>query len=264
MKNTILFYFLFGMITIGFGQELSERKTNYDLDIMEYLDKSTDQETITFQTFLTNSKPFSKWDARPVNHQSVWLFNTIHKSSEVPNFIYGIFSVNKYNITKDEALKMPNQFLAEATDKKSVLIEHLKGNVKKFQDVSKLIGESDNTIFLNQSSQQRIDNLYKENDKYWQYKIPSDSPFPMSNTIETNLKASFSKKQVSVLNLLKELNVYAAIKTTKGIFYLADGLTDNSYGFYFTGKGAMETDNHLFEIIGTEKINENFYYYIAN
>lgn len=70
----------------------------------------------------------------------------------------------------------------------------------------------------------------------------------MANTIETNLKASFSKKQVSVLNMLKALHVYAAIKTTKGIFYLADGLTDN----------------HLFEIVATEKINENFYYYIAN
>lgn len=82
--------------------------------------------------------------------------------------------------------------------------------------------------------------------------------------VESNLKEKFSKEQIRILELIKELEIYAAYKTTKGIFYLADGLTDNSYGFYFNSKGNMETDNFLFRIRKSEKINENYFYYTAN
>jgi hypothetical protein len=119
-------------------------------------------------------------------------------------------------------------------------------------------------IFLYQNNLQRIDNLFKESDKYWRYDLPSDSPFPISSNIKIDIKDKFTEKEIKVINLLKELKIYSAFKTQKGIFYLVDGFTDNSYGFYFNKEGKIERDSFLFQIIKEEKINNNYYYYVAN
>ncbi|PXY39528.1 hypothetical protein DMB65_17045 [Flavobacterium cheongpyeongense] len=262
-KKLIILYFLLGITTIGFGQEFPEKNKKYDLQIFEFLVSSTEKDSTLLETFLMNIKPFSKWDMRPLKREKVWALDTIHLASEVPNFIWGAFS-NKYKISQKESMNMPNQFLGKGVEKRSSLESYLNENLKKIDGLSKLILESKNDIFLSQNNLQRIDNVYKENNRYWKYSIPSDSPFPISNQIETNIKDSYSKKQIKLLELLKDLKIYSAIKTHKGIFYIIDGFTDNSYGYYFNQQGEMEKDNFLFQIMRSEKINKNYFYYVAN
>jgi hypothetical protein len=263
MKNLFTSYLLFGIITIGFGQEFPEKNKKYDFHIFEFIDKLTDKESISLETFLINTKPFSKWDIRPIKRETVWVIDTIYKSSEVPNFIWGAFA-NKYKLSQREAMKIPNQFLDKGVNEQTSLINYLNENLKKFDELSNHIMESKKEIFLYQNNLQRIDNLFKENDKYWQYDLPSDSPFSISNNIKIDIKDKFTKKQIKLLNVLKELKIYSAFKTQKGVFYLVDGFTDNSYGFYFNKKGEMEKDNFLFQIMKEKKINGNYYYYVAN
>ena len=262
MKNLFTICFLFGIITIAFTQEFPEKDKKYDFQIFESIYKLTDNESTSLETFLINTKPFSKWDMRPIKRETVWAIDTIHKSSEVPNFIWGAFS-NKYKLEQEEAMKMPNQFLNKGVNEQNSLVKLLNENLKKFDALSNLILASKNEIFLYQNNLQRIDNLFLENGKYWKYDLQSDSPFPISD-IKTDSNEKFTEKQIKLLNLVRDLKIYAAFKTQKGIFYLVDGFTDNSYGFYFNEKGAMEKDSFLFQIMKEEKINKNYYYYIAN
>ena len=250
-------------MTIGFAQEFPEKDKKYDFQIFEFIDKLTDKESTSLETFLLNTKPFSKWDMRPIKRETVWAIDTIHKASEVPNFIWGAFA-KKYKLQQNEAMKRPNQFLDKGVGEQASLVNYLNRNLKKFEELSNLIIASKNEIFLNQINLQRIDNLFKENYKYWKYDLPSDSPFPISDNIKTDVKDKFTEKQIKLLNLLRDLKIYSAFKTQKGIFYLVDGFTDNSYGFYFNKEGEMEKDSFLFEIIKAEKINKNYYYYVAN
>ena len=263
MKNLFILYFLFGIIATGFGQKFPEKDKKYDFNIFEYIDKLTDKESTSLETFLINCKPFSKWDMRPMKRETVWAIDTIHQSSEVPNFIWGAFA-NKYRVSQKEAMKMPNEFLDKGINEKGSLINYLNENLKMFDELSNLILESKNEIFLYQNNLQRIDNLFKENDKYWKYDLPTDSPFPISDNVKTDIKDTYTEKQIKLLNLLEDLKIYSAMKTRKGIFYLVDGFTDNSYGFYFNKKGEMEKDNFLFQIMKVEKINDNYHYYVAN
>ncbi len=263
MKNLFTIYLLFGIIAIGFGQEFPEKEKKYDFHIFEFIYKLTDKESISLETFLINAKPFSKWDMRPTKRETVWAIDTIHKSSEVPNFIWGAFA-NKYKLSAQEAMKMPNQFLDKGVSEQTSLVNYLNNNLKKFNELSNLIMTTKSEIFLYQNNLQRIDNLFKESNKYWRYDLPSDSPFPISSNIKIDIKDKFTEKEIKVLNLLKELKIYSAFKTQKGIFYLVDGFTDNSYGFYFNKEGKIERDSFLFQIIKEEKINNNYYYYVAN
>jgi len=86
----------------------------------------------------------------------------------------------------------------------------------------------------------------------------------MSNSKDETSIAAYTEEQTQVLDLLKELSIYAVVKTTNGIFYLIYGFTDNSYGYYYSKSGKMETDNFLFNILASRQINPNFYYYVAN
>jgi hypothetical protein len=47
------------------------------------------------------------------------------------------------------------------------------------------------------------------------------------------------------------------------MFFLLDGFSDNSYGYFFPS-GMLENNNHLFEIMSSRNISDGFYYYIAN
>lgn len=261
MKRLLALYFLSAFLVLNFAQEYPEKGKNYDVQIFEYLDTLTDQFAI--DTFLLYSKPFSKLDIRPLFRDSVWVFDKVYTAGEIPNFIWGAIS-RKYKISLDDAKDIPNSFLKKGIDKRSDNINILKDNLSKFEEITEKIQSGDNLFFINQNSMQRIDEIYREDSRYWKYIIPSDSPFPISDSTITTIDITFSESQNQILDLLKELNIYCAVKTTKGIFYLIDGFTDNSYGFYFSREGKMENDNFLFHILASEKIVPKYFYYVAN
>ncbi|MBL1220557.1 hypothetical protein JET18_06885 [Chryseobacterium sp. L7] len=244
---------------------LSQNSNNkeFDREIFEYLSKTVEKDSTILETFILNSKPFSKWDIRPLEVKKVKALDSIYTSSQIPNFIWGAFS-SQYMIPEEEAMQKPNVFLNDGFKYKSKWETHLKKNIEKFNTLSSSILQSSHKIFLNQITLQRVDAVYKENNTYWSYVLDQTSPYPISPDIYIDKKAKFSNQDIKILDLLKELNIYCAVKTYKGIFYLADGFTDNSYGIYFSPKNEMEQENHLFEIMKSDQAAQNYFYYIAN
>lgn len=262
MQRFFILLFIF-LSTLIFSQEYLNKKENFDLTVFRYLDSLTSVNEVSVEEYLKFSKPFSKWDIRPVKHEKIWSLDSIRTSSEIPNFFWGGFSQH-YKFSEKETGAKPNQFLISAQIERSSHVEFLNKNLNKFKTLALTIQKNDNLIFLNQNSLQRVDDLYKENNKYWNYIIPEKSPFPISTQTKFEKKIKFSKEQEKILTQMGEINIYSIVKTKKGIFFLIDGFTDNSYGYYFSSNKTMEQDNHLFEIMDFVNINDEFYYYIAN
>ncbi len=263
MKNVFIVIILLLISNSSLSQDYSYKSKEYDFKIFEYLIEKTKTDSISLEQYLEFSKPFSKLDIRPLNTNKVWAIDTIHSASTIPNFIWGSFS-KKYNLTQEQAANRPNEFLDKGKNTQNQNSKFLNLNLRKFQILTKKIKNSTNKIFLNQKFIQRVDNIYKEK-KYWTYVIPKDSPFPISNTTKELTDIVFNKQQKSILKLLSELKIYTAYKTkTGGVFFLIDGFTDNSYGFYSSPNGIMETKNDLFQIMTHEKLESDFFYYVAN
>lgn len=261
--NRFLTLCLVFVSTMIFSQEYLNKKENFDLTIFRYLDSLTTVNNTSIEDYFKFSKPFSKWDIRPIKEEKIWSLDSIRTSSEISNFFWGGFSQH-YQLSEKEAGAKPNQFLKTAQIQSSSNVKFLKENLSKFKALALAVQKNDNFIFLNQNSLQRTDNLYKEDNKYWKYIIPEKSPFPISTQTDIEKKIKFNKEQEKILKQMEEINIYSIVKTKKGIFFLKDGFTDNSYGFYFSSNKTMEQDNHLFEIMDFVNINDEFYYYIAN
>ncbi|UFH33454.1 hypothetical protein LNP04_07030 [Chryseobacterium sp. C-71] len=251
---TLFFVFVSNLI---FSQEHLNRKENFDVATFRYLDSLTTVNNISIEEYLKFSKPFSKWDIRPIKEEKIWSLDSIRTSSEISNFFWGGFSQH-YEISEKEAGSKPNEFLTTAQLQSSSNIKFLNENLNKFKALALVIQKNDNLIFLNQNSLQRVDDLYKENNKYWNYIIPENSPFPISTQTKIEDKIKFSKEQEKILKLMEEVAIYSIIKTNHGIFFLKDGFTYNSYGYYFSASKKMEHDNHLFEIMDFVNINDEF------
>lgn len=262
MQRLFILFFVF-VSTLIFSQEYLNKKENFDLSIFRYIDSLTSVNKVPVEEYLKFSKPFSKWDIRPIKHEKIWSLDSIRTSSEITNFFWGGFS-QQYQFSEKEAGAKPNQFLTTAQLQSSSNVKFLNENLSKFELLALAVQKNNNIIYLNQNSLQRVDHSYKENNKYWNYVIPEKSPFPISTQINIEKKNKFSKEQEKILKLMEEINIYSIVKTKKGIFFLKDGFTDNSYGYYFSSNKAMEQNNHLFEIMDFVNINDEFYYYIAN
>lgn len=262
MQKTLTLLFLIFSVSI-FSQEYLNKTEKFDLELFKYLDSLTTEDKVSVEDYLKYSKPFSKWDIRPVEYEKIWALDSIRTSSEISNFFWGGFSQH-YNFTEKEAGDKPNQFLRQGQIDEKINEDFLEKNIKNFNTLSLLVIKSKNQIYLNQISLQRVDNIFKENGKYWRYIIPKNSPFPISTKIKIEEKFKFDSNQIKILELMKDLKIYAAVQTKTGIFFLLDGFTDNSYGYYNSLTRNIEKENHLFEIMISEQINDDFYYYIAN
>lgn len=246
-----------------FGQEVIPSTKKFDLLIYEYLNKSIDKDSTSLEAYLIYTKPFSKWDIRPIEKVKVWALDTIQSSSQIPNFIWGAFS-NKFNFSEKDAMNKPNEFLSNCVSEEEKSKVFFNKNHNLFDSLVDLVLKQSNQIFLNQNILKRVDNLYLENGRYWRYIIDKESPFPISDKTEILKKTSFNSSQEMVLNKMSELQIYSLFKTKNGIFLLLDGFTDNSYGFYYSENQKLEDNNPLFKIMKFSRINENYYFYIAN
>jgi hypothetical protein len=76
MQRFLTVFFLFTSI-ITFSQEYLNKNENFDLIFYRYLDSLTAANEISVEEYLKFSKPFSKWDIRPVTHEKVWSLDSI-------------------------------------------------------------------------------------------------------------------------------------------------------------------------------------------
>src|SRR5688572_19158260 len=101
MKLLFVLCLLTSIFEMGYSQEFPEKDKKYDIQIYQYLDLSTDQ--LPHDTFLIYSKPFSKWDIRPLYKERVWVFDTVYTAGEIPNFIWGAIAA-KYKISLKDGM----------------------------------------------------------------------------------------------------------------------------------------------------------------
>ncbi|WP_288458824.1 hypothetical protein [uncultured Chryseobacterium sp.] len=262
MQKIVILLF-FALSASVFGQDYLNKTEKYDVELFNYLDSLTVEKKVPLEEYLKFSKPFSKWDIRPLHHERIYALDSVRTSSEISNFFWGGFS-QRYELTEKEAADKPNQFLKQGMINEDRHIQFLKDHLPEFKTLAALVGKSRNLIYVNQSSLQRVDGIFKENNGYWSYVIPQKSPFPISAKIKAEGNYRFSSLQQQILEQMKKVNIYSIVKTDLGMFFVLDGFSDNSYGYYFSSSGMLENNNHLFEIMSSRNISDGFYYYIAN
>ena len=245
-----------------FAQDSSYKSKGYDKEIFLYQMNTVTNEKINKATYLQYSKPFSKWDPRPLNDSIVWVMNERQTASIIPNFFWGSFS-NYYGVKLKKAKALPNDFLKKAYTQEKAQSDYFAKNEAAYTELAELLSKSEHTVFTVQKELRRVDDLYFENDKYWKYEITADSPFPMSDSLNTSLDEKFSEDDEAILQIIEKLNIYSVYNDPNTIFFLLDGVLDNSYGFAYQKNETDINSNHLFDISRKTFIKSKFYYYVA-
>jgi len=244
------------------AQDDSYKHNEYDKKIFMYQMKQVQIEKIDKPSYLENTKPFSKWDPRPLNDSLVWVMNKLQPISRIPNFFWGTFS-NYYGESIKKAQALPNIFLKKAHKEETRLRQHYRDNDELFADLTNALIKSKHSVFLNLNGLKRVDSLYHEKSGYWEYVIAKDSPFPLSDSISTDISKQFSQSDSTIFDLIEKLGVYSVYKDDDVIFYLVDGVLDNSYGFaYQRGTRGIKSD-HLFDISKATEIRDGYFFYVA-
>lgn len=260
MQKYILL-FLFFLHLNGYCQE-SYKDKEYDKSIYLYQLDFIELNKLPLNKYFEFSKPFSKWETRPLNIAEVWVINSFEPSSTVPNFFWGSFS-KYYNLSVNDAQIKPKEFNENAfIGRENIIIKFIQ-NYSLFEDLQFLINQSDIQILLNQDSLQRVNHLFFENGKYWKYIIPEDSPFPMSDSLIQINDKLFSIQEKKLLVSMMKLNIYSIYKSDNYTAYLVDGLLDNCYGFVYINKSGLKSFGHLFRMQLLEEIKNSFYFFIS-
>jgi hypothetical protein len=248
---------------LAYTQTDATQGQEYDLQIYEYLVQYVDENKTAMSDYLEFTKPFSKWDSRPVEVSQTSIMGEVQQSSIITNYFWGSFSMY-YGLSLEEAMALPNTFLSTANSKKPSAIVLTKGDKKALKKLIRQISESPHDVFVSQQALQRVDSVYLENGAYWQYVISDQSPFPMSASQESIREYAYSEAAMGILEQLRALNLYAAYRNDGIIYLLQDGLLDNSYGYIFTSDEIEKAASHLFKIMYSEEVGDDLYYYIAN
>lgn len=241
---------------------MSYKAKEYDKKIFKYQSKNIKNYRINKESYLKKTKPFSKWDSRPLNDSLVWINNELEPSSTVPNLFWGSFAKD-YGLSINDAIVLPKSFSYNAYINCSKFINLFKQNKDLFKALTKLLEKSPKKIFMNQDGLKRVDELYFENGNYWKYLIAKDSPFPMSDNMIKVTSQKFTFEENNILNKLKELNIYSIFNNKNTIFFLIDGLLDNSYGFVYQKEPNHIKSSHLFRIKYKKEIEAKYYFYIS-
>ncbi|HEX2787709.1 MAG TPA: hypothetical protein VHP32_07375 [Ignavibacteria bacterium] len=261
-------YFLTVILFLYSGMCLSQdsgyKDKGYEADAMNYVMSEVKRTSSTFDDCLNYTKPFSKWDLQSLNSPKIWLFGNLQNSGTFPNLLFGALA-KRFNVSLDDVSDMPDKFLRNAVNNFGIYEKDAINNAAGYFDLIELLKKSQSKIFLNQDNLQRVDNMFYENGIYWKYIIPEDSPFPVSDSISTNITESFSQGDFFILDKMKSLGIYAAYNDKEIIYLLKDGMLDNSFGYYFKDNDIdYRKKNHLFNIMSEELIMPRFYYYVTN
>jgi hypothetical protein len=241
----------------------SYKEKNYDEKIFLYQMSCVEKNDIKKDDYLYYTKALSKWDTRPINLSTVWIMEEIQPSSVVPNFFWGSFA-RYYNVEINDAMELANIFLEKAKNNNMEYINDFSSKKEDYEELISQILKTDKRIFLSQKNLRRVDNLFYENENYWSYLIPGDSPYPMSDSITTVTDLNYTESETNILETMEKLELYAVYNDADAIYLLIDGMLDNSFGYIFTKQPDKLSSNHLFEVNHKIQMETNFYFYVAN
>jgi hypothetical protein len=79
MQKIVILLF-FALSASVFGQDYLNKTEKYDVELFNYLDSLTVERKVPLEEYLKFSKPFSKWDIRPVQHEKIYaLIRYVHQ-----------------------------------------------------------------------------------------------------------------------------------------------------------------------------------------
>lgn len=244
-------------------QDTSYKYKNYDGKAIDYILSEVEKNNLTFEGCLKYTKLFSKWDLQSLTASEIWFYEARQKSNYLPSFLLGTLA--KYFNVVTSIRKMPDNFLQKAVDDFPVYEKEAFDSAGGYFDLIEMVNKSGSEIFLNQDNLQRVNNIFYENGAYWRYVIPGDSPFPVSDSVTTDVSIEFSPETIAVLDKMKSLGVYAVYNDESFVYLLKDGMLDNSFGYYYKNNDLdYHKENYLFNLMAEQLIMPRFYYYVAD
>lgn len=221
-------------------------------------------------TYLAFTKPYGKWDSRPLAAETVTINGERVPSRGVPNYLWGFIGRGAFALPREEILGYPEYFLQQSYICKPGYITHLRQNTKELLGLVSEIRGSQKSIFVQQAmlkehSYDRIDNVFREKGEYWRYIIPPGSPYQMSGETEELTGYNYSAHDTTILTKMKSLKLYCAVKTPAHIVMMSGGMLDNSCGYIYTAtRPTPESMGQLYHLQVLEPLGNDFYFYISN
>ena len=242
-------------------------------DLIEYFSTEIDEHDYSVFQYLAFSKPYGKWDVRPLHRASLPgpEGNDIIEPAEVPKFVWGVIAHHDYDLPPKAAHNVAGEFVKEGFAHRQRYCKNFYPSHRPALIALRLEAEQNSRSMYVQQKEladgegyERVDNMYRQNGIYWRYIVPRESPFEMSPQVDTMRGYQYSSRDESILEGLSQAGCYCMVKINGYLVFMTGGLLDNSIGFIY-GKTRPRPDSlgPLFDLALVEDLGENFYFYVS-
>lgn len=247
-----------------YAQEEAYARKNYLGKICRHVYKESKKEHMNKELFRKYARHFSKFDTRPLNCPELFIKTSKKNVSVLPNFIW-VAAPKSYRSHSDvvKAWDEVEGFTCEAASQMKKHESYLSSNIASFNKLLMLVVNSRRKIFLNQGSLNRVDSLFRDRANYWKYKLPQDTPFPISDEVVSVNNSEYSQNEEEILKLIKENRLYAVFKDRNVVYFLIDSFMNRSYGYIYNNQPELRP-HHLFRIKLNKRIKTSYSYFIAH
>ena len=242
-------------------------------DLMEYFSTQIDRHDYSMFQYLAFSKPYGKWDVRPLSLASMPDPEGVDSipPADVPNFVWGVIAHHDYELPAKTVQSAGSEFVKEGFVHKQRYCKNFYPSRRAaFIGLRQEAEQSSRSIYVQQTElangdgYERVDNIYRQNGIYWHYVVPHDSPFQLSPEIDTLKGYRFSSRDESILKGLSQAGCYCLVKTRGYLVFMTGGLLDKSIGFIWgrprPGRGSL---GPLFHLALLEDLGDSFFFYVS-
>jgi hypothetical protein len=246
------------------------KKPDHLEEIIRYQSDTIGARGMTKMEYLPLVKPYSIWDTRPQQIPEVkWRGESV-QSRYVPDILWGYVGTRALKLPKEEIIPYPQDFVRNAHRQAAIYIMDARADPKGIDHLVSLVQQSTNTLFvwqdwLRTNAFKRVNDVFRQEDRYWRYVIPEGSPYPMSSQIEVLEDFSFSFHDGLVFNACERVGIYCIVKREDHVVLMKGGMTANSCGYIWAkSKPTDQMLGHLFHLCRVDPITSNLYYYVSN
>lgn len=264
MKLKYVFVMLLLASSCVFPQALQE--------MVLHLKKVTEKDKLNPGQYIELTKRFGKYDLHP-NADYIPLPGKPDSlpAKDVNNFVFGVIAHEALKIPPKEAQMFMTVIAKDAAkNKKAYINAYFWKNRFLFVSLAYDIKQGKAKFYAQRiktlkDSYLRVDDVFKENKKYWKFRLAKDPMFNCSYMADTLKKFKFSQEETSILQRMCDYSIYAAYKDGDRVVFAINGVLDNTSGFiYSTEPPQKESFSPTLHITSIEPAGENFYFYVSD
>jgi len=241
-------------------------------ELVQHIKKVTETDKLNPGQYLEMTKRFGKYDMHPaVDYIPLPGKPDSLAARNVNSFVFGIIAHEALKLSRHEAQVFTSVITKDAAkNKNSYINEYFWKNRFLFLSLVYDINKNKGKFFSQRvktpkDSYLRIDNVYKENKKYWKFSRQENAIFDCSIVSETLKKFSFTADDQSILQRMSDYNLYAAYKDSNRVVLVVTGVLDNTLGFIYSPEPPQkESFSPALHITYLEPAGENFYFYVSD